>query len=237
MKFKLPKNIVSNNILKNVLYLVSLALAVSYIINEQSLALISLILIACGVYVMNKSIVIALFISIIVTNLLLSLNYLKEFNVIEGIDEKITPEEIKVMWNNIFSKMKTARTEFIKALQAIKSIEKIAQNTEPQLYKDIKLVTSAYLEPLSKEIETTLKAVESNTTLNSIQNDTFSKTKSLIKTAILASDKVWDIEDKIDKNKYSTNNKEIYSKIKEAKLLLYNVQYLAEDSYVIAKDA
>jgi len=84
MKFQLPKNIISNNVLKNVLYLVSLTLAVSYIINEQSLALISLIVIACGVYLMNKSVVIALFVSIIITNLLLSMNYLKEFEIIEG---------------------------------------------------------------------------------------------------------------------------------------------------------
>ncbi len=84
MKFQLPKNIISNNVLKNVLYLVSLTLAVSYIINEQSLALITLIVIACGVYLMNKSVVIALFVSIIITNLLLSMNYLKEFEIIEG---------------------------------------------------------------------------------------------------------------------------------------------------------
>ena len=86
MKFKFPKNIFSNNVFKNVLYLVSLALAVSYIINEQSLALISLIAIACGVYLMNKSVVIALFISIIVTNLLLSMNYLNTYNVYEGLE-------------------------------------------------------------------------------------------------------------------------------------------------------
>ena len=89
MKFKFPKNIFSNNVFKNVLYLVSLALAVSYIINEQSLALISLIAIACGVYLMNKSLVIALFISIIVTNLLLSMNYLNTYNVYEGLDETV----------------------------------------------------------------------------------------------------------------------------------------------------
>jgi len=88
MNFKLPKNIISNNIVKNVLYLVSSALAVSYIINEQSLALLSLILIACGVYVMNKSLVIALFVSIIITNLLLSMNYLKESTIIEGLESK-----------------------------------------------------------------------------------------------------------------------------------------------------
>ena len=88
MNFKLPRNIISNNVIKNVLYLVSSALAVSYIINEQSLALLSLIAIACGVYVMNKSVVIALFVAIIITNLLLSMNYLKESNIIEGLESK-----------------------------------------------------------------------------------------------------------------------------------------------------
>ena len=93
MKFNLPRNIISNNVLKNVLYLVSLTLAVSYIINEQSVALISLIVIASGVYVMNKSVVIALFVSIIITNLLLSMNYFKEFGTIEGFPEQ-NPEQI-----------------------------------------------------------------------------------------------------------------------------------------------
>ena len=88
MKFKLPRNIISNNVIKNVLYLITLVLAVSYIINEQNLALMSLVLIASGVYIMNKSVVIALFISIIATNLLLSMNYLKEFDVIEGMKGK-----------------------------------------------------------------------------------------------------------------------------------------------------
>jgi hypothetical protein len=91
MNFKLPRNIISNNILKNVLYLVTSALAVSYIINEQSLALLSLIVIACGVYVMNKSVVIALFVSIIITNLLLSMNYLKDYDVIEGNRNRTKP--------------------------------------------------------------------------------------------------------------------------------------------------
>lgn len=98
MKFKLPKNIISNNVLKNMLYLVSLALAVSYIMNEQSLALVSLILIACVIYVMNKSIVIALLISIIVTNFLLSINYLKEGLNIEA---EINTEETEVRGGKI----------------------------------------------------------------------------------------------------------------------------------------
>jgi len=92
MKFKLPRNIISNNVFRNVLYLVTLALAVSYIINEQNLALISLIVFACGIYVMNKSIVIALLVSIIVTNLLLSMNYLKEGLNIESDIKKAQTE-------------------------------------------------------------------------------------------------------------------------------------------------
>jgi hypothetical protein len=86
IKFKLPRNIISNNVVKNVLYLITLALAVSYIINEQNLALISLIIIACGVYILNKSLVIALFISIIITNLLLSMNYFENISIIENIE-------------------------------------------------------------------------------------------------------------------------------------------------------
>ena len=85
VNFKLPRNIISNTIVKNVLYLITLALAVSYIINEQSVALISLILIACGIYLMNKSVVIALFISIIITNLLLATNYFKNIYSIENL--------------------------------------------------------------------------------------------------------------------------------------------------------
>lgn len=75
MNFKLPRNIISNNVIKNVLYLITLVLAVSYIINEQNLALITLILIACVVYAMNKGVVISLFMAIIITNLLLTMNY------------------------------------------------------------------------------------------------------------------------------------------------------------------
>jgi len=85
MKFKLPRNIISNNVLKYILYLITLALAVSYIINEENTALISLVLIAGGIYAVNKNIVIALLISIISTNLLVAMNYFKNIDVLEGI--------------------------------------------------------------------------------------------------------------------------------------------------------
>ena len=99
INFIMPKNILSNNILKNVLYLVTLALIVSYIINKQSLALISLIVIAGIIYLISKNVVIALLISIIITNLLLAMNYIKESNVIEGSSPMIvnnyTPEHAR----------------------------------------------------------------------------------------------------------------------------------------------
>ena len=37
MAFKLPKNVVSKNNMKNVLYLVTLALAVGYVMNKQNI--------------------------------------------------------------------------------------------------------------------------------------------------------------------------------------------------------
>ena len=42
---------------------------------------------------MKKSLIIALFISIIVTNLLLSMNYLNTYNVYEGVDKTLTKDK------------------------------------------------------------------------------------------------------------------------------------------------
>lgn len=84
MAFKLPKNLVSSNNMQNVLYLVTLALAVSYIMNRQNLALVSLLVVAGGVYMFKKNVVLALGVSIVVTNLLLSMNYFRQF---EGFKE------------------------------------------------------------------------------------------------------------------------------------------------------
>ena len=90
IKFKFPTNIFSNNVVKYVLYVITLALAVSYIINEENVALLSLALIASGIYVMNKNIVIALLISISVTNLLLSMNYFKNTSILENVQNIVT---------------------------------------------------------------------------------------------------------------------------------------------------
>ena len=79
MALKLPKNLVSGNNMQNVLYLITLALAVSYIMNRQNLALVSLLVVAAGVYMFKKNVVLALGVSIVVTNLLLSMNYFRQF--------------------------------------------------------------------------------------------------------------------------------------------------------------
>ena len=68
MAFKLPKNVVSRNNMKNVLYLVSLALAVGYVMNRQNIALVSLLVVAGAVYMLKKDVVLALGVSIVVTN-------------------------------------------------------------------------------------------------------------------------------------------------------------------------
>ena len=84
MAFKLPKNVVSKNNMKNVLYLVTLALAVGYVMNKQNIALVSLLVVAGIIYMLKKDVVLALGVSIVVTNVLLAMNYFKRF---EGFKE------------------------------------------------------------------------------------------------------------------------------------------------------
>lgn len=69
---------VSQKTTLNVLYLIVLALAVSYIINKQTTALVSLIFISGVTYLLTKNMVVSLGLSIVVTNLLLSMNYFVE---------------------------------------------------------------------------------------------------------------------------------------------------------------
>ena len=68
---------ISKNIINNILIFITLALAVNFIMNKQITALLSLFLIAGLIYYYNKNITISLLISIIVTNLLLAINYLE----------------------------------------------------------------------------------------------------------------------------------------------------------------
>lgn len=65
----------------NVLLLIVAALSVSYIMNKQISALISLLLLSGVAYILSKNIVLSLALSIIITNLLLSMNYF----VVEGL--------------------------------------------------------------------------------------------------------------------------------------------------------
>jgi len=65
----------------NVLLLIVAALSVSYIMNKQISAFISLLLLSGLAYALSKNIVLSLAISIIFTNLLLSMNYF----VVEGL--------------------------------------------------------------------------------------------------------------------------------------------------------
>ena len=71
---------ISQNTKRNILYVIIVALIVSYIMNNQSLALVSLLFISVLAYMVTKNIIISLVLSIIITNLLLSMNYF----VIEG---------------------------------------------------------------------------------------------------------------------------------------------------------
>ena len=90
MAFKLPKNVVSKNNMKNVLYLVSLALAVGYVMNRQNIALVSLLVVAGAVYMLKKDVVLALGVSIVITNVLLAMNYFKRFEGFkEGTKQKV----------------------------------------------------------------------------------------------------------------------------------------------------
>ena len=90
LNLKLPTNIISNNVLQNLLYFITLALAVSYVINDHTWAFITLILIASGIYVMTKNIIFALFTSIIITNLLLAVNFFKINDIIEKLENDDT---------------------------------------------------------------------------------------------------------------------------------------------------
>jgi hypothetical protein len=69
----------------NVLLLIVAALSVSYIMNKQISAFISLLVLSGLAYALSKNIVMSLVISIILTNLLLSMNYF----VVEGLQSLI----------------------------------------------------------------------------------------------------------------------------------------------------
>jgi len=93
MSRKFPKIPVSKNVLTNILYVITLALAVNFVMKKQISALISLFLIAGLVYYFKKNVTLALIVSIIATNLLIALKYLggpkfEQFRMREGLMPK-----------------------------------------------------------------------------------------------------------------------------------------------------
>jgi len=76
MSRKFPKIPVSKNVWTNILYVITLALAVNYVMKKQISALLSLFLIAGLVYYVKKNVTLALIVSIIATNLLIAMKYL-----------------------------------------------------------------------------------------------------------------------------------------------------------------
>tara|TARA_B110001452_G_C15238025_1_gene428673 strand:- start:2925 stop:3377 length:453 start_codon:yes stop_codon:yes gene_type:complete len=89
MGYKMGKVFNKKNLV-NLLYVLTVALSVGYFVNKQYNALVCLGLVAGGIYLFNKNVMYALGISIVVTNLLLSMNYL---NVREGLDKDETPDD------------------------------------------------------------------------------------------------------------------------------------------------
>jgi hypothetical protein len=73
----IPNINISKNTLHIILYVITLALAVGYLMDNQVLAFVSLFVIAGLIYYVNKNIIYALSISIIITNLLLTMQYLE----------------------------------------------------------------------------------------------------------------------------------------------------------------
>lgn len=95
---KFPKIPVSKNVLTNILYLITLALAINYVMKKQIAALLSLFLIAGLVYYFKKNVTLALIVSIIATNLLIAMKYLggpkfEQFGLREGMPKSKTTKE------------------------------------------------------------------------------------------------------------------------------------------------
>ena len=82
-KFNLNKNF--DNSLQNFIFFLALALSVGYLVNKQYFAIVLLYIIAILVFMICKNLACSLGISIILTNLLLTLNI---FNIKEGYTEQ-----------------------------------------------------------------------------------------------------------------------------------------------------
>ena len=89
-RFNIPNIHISSNIIEKILFFITLALAVNFVMNKQVTALLSLFFIAGIIYYFNKNVTTSLLISIIITNLLLAINYL-EPPYIEKLEKKEIP--------------------------------------------------------------------------------------------------------------------------------------------------
>lgn len=119
---KFSKIPISKNVLTNILYLITLALAINYVMKKQIAALLSLFLIAGLVYYFKKNVTLALIVSIIATNLLIAMKYLggpkleQLMNKREGMPEpKTTKEPAKA------NTEANAPEEVMKAMKAMKA--------------------------------------------------------------------------------------------------------------------
>jgi hypothetical protein len=120
MSRKFPKIPVSKNVLTNILYVITLALAVNFVMKKQISALISLFLIAGLVYYFKKNVTLALIVSIIATNLLIALKYLggpkfEQFRMRQGMADMMPKKTTEPMEVNTEAK---AAKEAINALKA-----------------------------------------------------------------------------------------------------------------------
>jgi len=121
---KFPKIPVSKNVLTNILYVITLALAINYVMKKQIAALLSLFLIAGLVYYFKKNVTLSLIVSIIATNLLIAMKYLggpkleQLMNKREGMgmpEPKTTKEPAKT------NAQANAPEEVMKAMNAMKA--------------------------------------------------------------------------------------------------------------------
>ena len=92
MKSLNVNKVLSNNNTTNFVVVLTLALSVGYLTNKHYEALICLYVVAIGAYLLCKNLLCSLAISIVLTNLLLSIDYLK---VTESFKERLNPKDPK----------------------------------------------------------------------------------------------------------------------------------------------
>ena len=121
MSRKLPKIRMSKSILTNILYVITLVLAINFIMKKQISALLSLFLIAGLVYYFKKNVTLALIVSIIATNLLIAAKYLGGPKMEYLMNKTITKEPM-IPGAKAKAKIEAAKNE---------AEAKVDANTEP----------------------------------------------------------------------------------------------------------